>query len=122
MKMKKLGAFLLVIALAGPWIALACDCCPAKATPSSGTVLTSEHCGCCPEALQIDQKDLGITGSQKSLEPTLLRLALHLTAVAAIIRFNPFEASTPARPSLDLGPPGLFSETPLYLSLSVLRL
>jgi len=122
MKMKKLGAFLLVMALAGPWIALACDCCPTKGTPSSGTVLTSEHCNCCPEALQIDQKDQGITGSQKSLEPTSLRLALHLTGIAAIVRFNPFQASTSARPSPDLGPPGLFSETPLYLALRVLRL
>jgi hypothetical protein len=122
MKMKKLGAFLLILAIAGPWIALACDCCPSKATPASGTVLTSEQCGCCPEALQIDQKDQGITGSQKSLDPTLLRLALHLTGIAAIVRFNPFEASALARPSSDLGPPGLFSETPLYLALSVIRL
>jgi hypothetical protein len=122
MKMKKLGAILLVMALAGPWNALACDCCPAKPAPPSGTVLTSEHCNCCPEALQINQKDQGITGSQKSLEPTLFRSSLPLTGIAAIVRFNPFQASTSARSSPDLGPPDLFSETPLYLSLSVLRL
>ena len=119
--MKKTLAFLMVFILLGPWLALICQCCPmAKASPVEVPTFTSRGCDCCADSFNIEQKQ-GILESlnfffnfsfARFFYPGFITAKFIETAAGENSSvFNHFES-----------PPPFLSETPLYLSLQILRI
>lgn len=114
---KKALFLLLVLVLVAPLAGLACDCCPGNSSETQIPEIKAPDCDCC------------VSVELKHEASNLTRLEKPLSAPARILLISPFKAAgiyeaefQPASPSGDLTSPFLFSPTPLYLTIQILRI
>ena len=119
--MKRTFALSLVLVLLGPWFALLCSCCPmVGAAPAETPTLSAADCDCCGVPTLIEAKKEGMLNSLESLSFIPPHRMLYPAVAANLLETQIVKAG--GLFSQDAGPPVSFSETPLYLSLQVLRL
>ncbi|GEM_PF-5633274 len=116
--MKKIFALFLVLCVAGPVAALACDCCHgAEANPAHTVIRGGEDC--CP-MIGAGRENRGIEQRESSIIPSTRISTPRIFSSRAVLAIIPdFEFNFDPN---HFSPPLFFSETPLYLAHQTLRL
>lgn len=118
--MKKILSLLLLLTLAAPAVASACDCCPPVERDSSGRSVLDSHTDCCPMMAQ-DRQNCALEKMEASLPLSSRLLLISESAFQAVTPPGSFSAHS-LLGAVDSGPPVFSSNTPLYLTLQNLRI
>jgi len=119
---RKIISLSLVLILLGPALGLLCSCCPsAEASTPSVPILTSEECGCCSEAAQIQGEKLGVNRNPTSWFLSSFQRVFSILALIVSPSLDGLLVSFSGKHH-NSGPPARSSEIPLFLSLRNLRL
>lgn len=120
MTMKKILSLLLLVMLAVPAVASACDCCPPVERDSSGRPVLDSHTDCCPMMDQ-DRQNCTLEKMEASLPLSSRLLLISESAFQAVTLPGSFSASSPFG-AADSGPPVISLNAPLSLTLQILRI
>jgi len=121
--MRKLIALLTILVIAGPAWGFACDCCPmpTATNSSSAPTLISPQCDCCPDAIDIKEKNQGVHRDLRLFADSILSRVFHSALTTAVSEFGILDFEHSAFDVRAAGPPDS-SHTPLYLTLQILRI
>lgn len=120
MTMKKILSFVLLLTLAAPAVASACDCCPPVEKDSSGRPALDSHTDCCPMMDQ-DRQNCTLEKIEASLPLSSRLFLISGTDVQAVAPPASFSAHGLLR-AADTRPPFFSSNSPLFLTLQILRI
>ncbi|MBI2167267.1 MAG: hypothetical protein HYU34_03355 [Candidatus Omnitrophica bacterium] len=118
--MKKIISLILLLMLAIPAVASACDCCPPVERDSSGLPALASHTDCCPMMDQ-DRQNCTLEKIEAALPLSPRLFLISEAGLQAVTQPSSFSAHS-LLGAVDSGPPVLSSNTPLYLALQILRI
>ena len=116
--MRKIVAFLLIILLLGPTLAMACTCCPVSTHEASQPGISASDCCCSTSVVQSNPVGINeITNSNFTFSRSFFQAALHHDSVLKNLNHTLLQVPFNQDQS-----PHQFKDLPLYLSNLVLRI